>query len=227
MSSLNLKVALQTANPFSPRTPDPANEAAAILHQRFSILSLLLTLITTINHGHPTLRVVQKNLQDQSDQRGRQVRPHVIEAVLAVLVRDIEVLACMTYGRELQPTGIVAIQQPMQNLVLEDEEEYRFDEGSNPFRLTAIANGLLLGRGKEGATKNVRQGKPWGAFKGKLQGKKLEAGTKDELRGQEANKERAQSRWYLNYSLAKPGKSLWALAGIKEPVAVGVTKDSQ
>ena len=58
-------------------------------HQRFSILSLLLTLITTINCGHSTLSgldIVQKNEVDQSDQHGYTC-PHIIEVVLTVLVK--------------------------------------------------------------------------------------------------------------------------------------------
>ena len=227
----SIKAALQAANLFSSRTPDPQSSQSesrtpepttdpAILYQRFSILSLLLTLITTINRGHPTLSgldVVQKNEVDQSDQHGY-TRPHIMEAVLAVLVKDSEVVACMTYG----PTGIVAIQQHL----TEEDEEYRFYEGSG-LRVAAITNGLLLrGGDKLGkATKNMPQGKKWGGFKDKIQGKKLGGGAKDQLLEQEAKE--GTYRDLQEYALVEPGQSLWALAPIEEPVTVGVTTDSK
>jgi hypothetical protein len=247
----NLKVALQAANLFSSRTISEPPSKAAILHQRFSILSLLLTLITTINHGHPTLNgvdvVQQKN---QSEQHG-QPRPHIMEAVLAILVRESEVLACMMYGRESRPTKILAAQQPqsagdsqqpargLQQPTEEDEiDQYRYEE-SSPFRIAAITNGLLLkmgGKKSEEATKNMPQGKKKGGglkegLKDRFQGKKVGEGMKDQLQGQEARgaknrlrgqeaKEETQDDQLQDYALVEPGKSLWDLAPIEEPVQV-------
>ena len=253
----SLKVVLQAANPFSSRTPElqlsessctpePPSEAA-ILHHRFSILSLLLTLITTINSGHPTLSngvdVVQQ--KDQSEQHGKlEIRPHIMEAVLAVLVQESEILACMTYGTEPRPTRILAAQQPQQTVKdsqqptrddSDELEQYRYEE-SSPLRVAAIANGLLLkmgGKKSREATKNIPQGKKKaGGLKGGFQGKKLREGTKDKLQGQEARgaKDRlrgqgTQDNQLQDYVLVEPGKSPRAFGPIEEPVRE--TKDSR
>lgn len=99
--------------------------------RRFSILSLLLTLITTINSGHPTLN--DPDISRQRLQRPEGGRPHVMEAVLALLVRSTEILACMTYGGTGRPTEVLAVQQG------DLEERYQHSEGG--LKVAAITNG--------------------------------------------------------------------------------------
>ena len=249
------KVVLQAANPFSSRTPElqsppsctpelqsppsrnlepPSDSEAAILHQRFSILSLLLTLITAINSGHPTLGDVLQVVQqkNQSEQRGRlEIRPHIMEAVLAMLVQESEILACMTYGLEPQPTRILAAQQPHQTVRdsqqltgddLDELEQYRYEERS-PLRIAAITNGLLLKMGgKKSGEANMPQGKKKAS--GSKQGKKLKEGMKDQLQGQEARGAKdqlrgqgAQDDQLQDYALVEPGKISRAFGPIEEP----------
>ena len=117
--------------------------------KKFSILSLLVTLIATINYGHPSLngsvnpqRLIRPEMEDR--------RPHIMEALLSLLVRKTEIMACMTYG----PTSaIVALEQggqaqgeqiaqakeaPSDDL---DEPTHRPGKSQNGFRIAAFENG--------------------------------------------------------------------------------------
>jgi hypothetical protein len=154
-----------------------------------------------------------------------------MEAVLAVLVQESEILACMTYGLEPQPTRILAAQQPHQTVRdsqqltgddLDELEQYRYEECS-PLRIAAITNGLLL---KMGGKKSVEANMPQGKKKASRskQGKKLKEGTKDQLQGQEARGakdqlrgQRAQDDQLQDYALVEPGKISMAFGPIEEP----------
>jgi len=88
---------------FSPQQDEQGGEDEN--HQRFSILSLLLTLVAAINSGHPTLigsGVVRQRLHRGKDNKAQLV----MDSILAVLVKDTEVMACMTYRRRRGKAGI-------------------------------------------------------------------------------------------------------------------------
>ena len=81
-------------NMFSPQQDEQEEEDKN--HQRFSILSLLLTLVAVINGGHLMLigsGVVRQRLHQGKDNKAQLV----MDSILAILVKDTEVMACMTY----------------------------------------------------------------------------------------------------------------------------------
>jgi len=106
----------QETDSQEPQLPEPRPPSGAlkpeqdILHQRFIILSLVLTLVTTLNYGHPILQGLEQ--RSGRDNRQRQTRPHIMEALLAILVKDTQILACMTYGNR----GIVVQNQSADRL---------------------------------------------------------------------------------------------------------------
>jgi hypothetical protein len=111
-------------------------------YRRFSILSLLLTLVTTINNGHPTLNgsgVVRQRLDRSKDSNSQLI----MESILAVLVKNTEVMACMTYQRR----GKVGLGVRTQAIVtVQDEElEARTDNSKHGLSVATMANGDLEG----------------------------------------------------------------------------------
>ena len=81
-------------NMFSPQQDKQGEEDEN--HQMFSILSLLLTLVAVINGRHPMLigsGVVCQRLHQGKDNKAQLV----MDSILAILVKDTEVMACMTY----------------------------------------------------------------------------------------------------------------------------------
>jgi hypothetical protein len=113
------------------------------LHDRFSHLSLLLTLVSALNNNkHPTL-----NLEDVlAETKLRLDKPHnglsVVEAALQLLVRDTEILAGMSFGNPLRDSNGSVCPRPRclvfhQDDDVEDLSYYREDNGS----LKAVAFG--------------------------------------------------------------------------------------
>jgi hypothetical protein len=113
------------------------------LCDRFSHLSLLLTLVSAINNNkHPTL-----NLEDVlAEAKARLDKPHnglsIIEAALQLLVRDTEILAGMSFGNPLRDSNGSVRPRPSCLVFHQDDDVenlsyYREESGS----LKAVAFG--------------------------------------------------------------------------------------
>jgi hypothetical protein len=208
-----------------------------ILHERFSILTLLLTLVTALNHGHPTLDVKQKS------DRERQTRPHIMEALLAVLVQDSQILACMAYGNG---GGLVVRDQGAERVTGDEpaDEHYRIPEGPSLLRIATINNGELgpkmrdepkdklaeiIAQFKKLKMKKLKKLKIFGANKqgGATQDQvqSQEAGGATKYQGQLQEQEAGEDDELQKYSLLEPGHDLWALGEIEDAVGIGKLDD--
>jgi hypothetical protein len=242
---------LQKADSLSPhvqepQSPEPQSQMK-ILHERFSILSLLLTLVTTLNYGHPTL----EGFEQRSNRNRQQNRPHIMEALLAILVMDTQILACMTYGNG----GVVIQKEPADRLTGDEpaDEQYHVPEGKL-FQIATINNGQNSGSAVNSkprqASKDVKQKiksglnrllgkKPGGATQDQIEGQEAGGATKDEGQLQEqeaggATKDQVQLQeqdvvtqedQVQKYTLVKPGEDLWTSDLITNPIGFKGSKD--
>lgn len=145
-----------------------------------------------------------------------------MEALLTILVKDTQVLACMTYGN-----GGVVVQnqpdQPNQAGALPDDEQCHIPVGSKLFQIAAISNGELEGVGRKArqppkgaikglisvGLKKIRRKKSGDVTKNQVQGQEVGRMDldQDQLQAQEAGKEtQDQSQ---GYALVDPGQNHW------------------
>lgn len=93
------------SKPSSPKVPSrPINLKEVSPSERFSYLSLFLTLLTamTNDQGHPTIAkrtVLNERIERISNASQRSEPNQLKEAALALLIRDTEILASMSYNQ--------------------------------------------------------------------------------------------------------------------------------
>ena len=167
-----------------------------------------------------------------------------MEALLAILVQDTQILACMTYGNR----GLVVQNQLADELAdMPDDEQYHIPEGPKLLQIATVNNGDL--GGSSGKVRRVLKGKKKGVvsvLKNILRGKKPGDATQDQVQGQEAGvaKEAGSAKvaggattdqdqlpeqeeggapredQLREYALVEPGQDLWNLESIEDPVGL-------
>jgi hypothetical protein len=221
--------------PQSPesQSPEPQSQIK-ILHERFSILTLLLMLVTMLNYGHPTLEGFKQRSKSDCQQ---QTCPHIMEALLAILVMDTQILAGMTYGNG----GVVIQKEPADRLTGDDpaNEQYHIPNGKL-FQIATINNGqsgeLVVGSKARQTSKDMKKMLKLGFDR--LWGKKQGGATPDEVEGQDAGgatkdqgklqeQDAVTQDSLQKYELVKPGEDLWASDLITAPVGLKGSADSE
>ena len=118
------------------------NNNPQTLHERFSHLSLLFTLVTAINdpEERPKIRnLTEINSDGIQNNKGSKIK--IMEAALALLVRNTEILAGMAYGTPLDSQIIAMLQTSQDSEVEPDAEDVLlYDPGQGPLSFAAVAN---------------------------------------------------------------------------------------